>query len=148
MIEGGMIVSKEAEIVNHNIVVQEMLRIVETGRVIVLIWVVVEIHMIFKLSLILEISSSNSVLRIMGSLRWEVIIHHHRPLGRLREGVAPIDADLLTSDPDVRFFNAHNPSHADGDELVCLAAFDAHMAWHFIRRQLRRERRSSSPPCT
>jgi hypothetical protein len=76
------------------------------------------------------------------------IIHHHRPLGRLREGVAPIDADLLTSDPDVRFFNAHNPSHALGDELVCLAAFDAHMAWHFIRRQLRRAPARPSPPCT
>jgi len=39
--------------------------------------------------------------------------------GRLRSGVAPIEASLLERD-DVRFFVEKNPGHASGDELVCI----------------------------
>lgn len=38
---------------------------------------------------------------------------------RLRPTTAPID-ELHLSDPDVRFFEAANPGHRDGDMLVCL----------------------------
>jgi hypothetical protein len=63
------------------------------------------------------------------------IIRHPNPLGRLREDVAPIDPDLVASDPDVRFFQEQNPGHAQGDELVCLGEFGLHMCLHFIKRQ-------------
>jgi hypothetical protein len=39
---------------------------------------------------------------------------------RLRPGLADVTADRLR-DPHVRFFAAHNPGHARGDELCCLA---------------------------
>jgi hypothetical protein len=39
---------------------------------------------------------------------------------QLRPETAPI-ADELRSDPDVSFFEAVNPSHREGDMLVCLA---------------------------
>jgi hypothetical protein len=39
---------------------------------------------------------------------------------RLRPGVADLTADRLR-DPDVLFFAARNPGHAQGDELCCLA---------------------------
>lgn len=43
--------------------------------------------------------------------------------GRLRTGVAPIDAKLLEH-PDIRFFSEKNPGHAQGDELCCLGLVD------------------------
>lgn len=42
---------------------------------------------------------------------------------RLRQGVADLTAKRL-KDPHVRFFLKHNPGHADGDELCCLARLD------------------------
>lgn len=39
---------------------------------------------------------------------------------RVRDGVAPVDADTSLH-PDVAFFLARNPRHAAGDELACLA---------------------------
>lgn len=78
------------------------------------------------------------------------IVRYDQPLCRLREGVAPLDPALVASDPDVRFFAARNPGHAQGDELVCLAAFGWRSAWHFIKRQVVRRPRprpdASSPP--
>jgi hypothetical protein len=65
------------------------------------------------------------------------ILHFDRSLGRLRAGVAPIDAALL-SDPDVRFFGEANPGHADGDELCCLGRVDLGMGLHFAMRVARR----------
>jgi hypothetical protein len=47
------------------------------------------------------------------------VLTHRDPLGRLKEGVAPLDQGLLAL-PDVRFFVEANPGHADGDELCCL----------------------------
>jgi hypothetical protein len=43
---------------------------------------------------------------------------------RLRPATAPIDA-TASSDPDVRFFEAANPGHREGDMLVCLAPLTA-----------------------
>jgi hypothetical protein len=51
---------------------------------------------------------------------------------RLRAGVAPIDAALLTRDAAVRYFVARNPGHAEGDELCCLGRVDA----RFVARSL------------
>jgi hypothetical protein len=48
--------------------------------------------------------------------------------GRVRPGLAPITADLLT-DADVRFFAERNPGHAAGDELCCLGRFDGTTCW-------------------
>ena len=39
---------------------------------------------------------------------------------RVREGLAPVTAELLAN-PHVRYFIHRNPRHADGDELACLA---------------------------
>lgn len=52
-----------------------------------------------------------------GILRFEVC------QGRLKRGVAPIEARLLEH-PDIRFFVERNPGHADGDELCCLGEVD------------------------
>jgi hypothetical protein len=39
---------------------------------------------------------------------------------RVRDGLAPIDASVVAN-PHVRFFQARNPGHVQGDELCCLA---------------------------
>ncbi len=43
---------------------------------------------------------------------------------RLRDGVAPLDAQLLSA-PDVRYFVDQNPGHARGEELCCIGRVDA-----------------------
>ncbi len=58
-------------------------------------------------------------------------------LGRLKEGVAPIDAALM-SDPDVRFFTKQNPGHGRGDELCCLGRVDLELWTSFTLRLFRR----------
>lgn len=55
--------------------------------------------------------------------------------GRLKDGIAPIEAHLLEHD-DIRFFLERNPGHARGDELCCLGAIDRHLPFFFIARQL------------
>jgi hypothetical protein len=46
------------------------------------------------------------------------------PHYRVRRGVAPIDDDARRV-PEIAFFAAQNPGHAQGDELVCLAELRA-----------------------
>lgn len=62
------------------------------------------------------------------------------PQGRLRPGVAPVE--VVADDPDVAFFVARNPGHADGDELCCLGRVDRQLAytyaWKAARRRFRR----------
>jgi hypothetical protein len=73
------------------------------------------------------------------------VLHHVEPVGRLREGIAPVEASALVH-PDVRFFLERNPGHGDGDELCCLGriglelwgAYSAKLA----RRVLFRRRRT------
>lgn len=76
------------------------------------------------------------------------ILHFSRPMGRLREGVAPIEAALL-ADADIRFFAERNPGHPEGDELVCLGAVGldlaARSAWRILRRALPGRRRAPKP---
>lgn len=48
------------------------------------------------------------------------IVRYATPHERVRDGVAPVEGDLLAN-PHVRFFVERNPGHADGDELACLA---------------------------
>lgn len=55
--------------------------------------------------------------------------------GRLKRGVAPIDAALLEY-PDIGFFVAKNPGHADGDELCCLGRVDLAFPTFFLLRQI------------
>lgn len=67
------------------------------------------------------------------------------PAGKLKEGVAPVDAAALAY-PDIRYFVERNPGHTQGDELCCLAAIDAQggvsyvgkLARKWARRQLRK----------
>jgi hypothetical protein len=54
---------------------------------------------------------------------------------RLRDGIADLDEQRLR-DPHVAFFQARNPGHAQGDELVCLARFYPENLKPYIRRQL------------
>lgn len=74
------------------------------------------------------------------------ILHFATPAGRLREGVAPISAELL-SHPDIRFFAERNPGHAQGDELCCLARIDLKLALFYVgklaRKRWQRLRRRS-----
>jgi hypothetical protein len=48
------------------------------------------------------------------------VVRFATPHYRVRQGIAPIDAQAATH-PDVAFFAARNPGHATGDELVCLS---------------------------
>ncbi|MCK6550951.1 hypothetical protein L6R52_34255 [Myxococcota bacterium] len=57
--------------------------------------------------------------------------------GRLKEGIAPIDAGLLDH-ADIRYFVEKNPGHARGDELCCLGRVDLTFPIYFLGRQLRK----------
>ncbi|WP_420127463.1 hypothetical protein [Longimicrobium sp.] len=48
------------------------------------------------------------------------IVRYATPHERVRDGVAPVEGDLLAN-PHIRFFVERNPGHADGEELACLA---------------------------
>ena len=64
---------------------------------------------------------------------------------RLRADTAPVSADVLT-DPDVQFFHARNPGHAEGDMLVCLAPLTlANVAGALFQAFVRRFFRSPRP---
>ena len=65
------------------------------------------------------------------------VVQFDRPMGRLREGVAPIAEEML-QDPDVRFFMEKNPGHAAGDELCCLGAVSVQQSAYYVSRLLRR----------
>lgn len=60
---------------------------------------------------------------------------------RLLPGTAPVDG-TVSSDPDVRFFEAANPGHREGDMLVCLAPLSAGNLLAAIGRLATRRRRS------
>lgn len=57
--------------------------------------------------------------------------------GRLKDGVAPIDAALLAQ-PDIAFFVRSNPGHKRGEELCCLGAVDLAMPVFFFGRQVKK----------
>jgi hypothetical protein len=54
----------------------------------------------------------------------------------LRPETAPIDGKLRT-DPDIRFFEAANPGHREGDMLVCLAPLTVRNLFSAIKRARR-----------
>ena len=56
---------------------------------------------------------------------------------RLRAETAPLAADFASS-PDLAFFAARNPGHAEGDMLVCLCPLTAANWLHAIRLALGR----------
>lgn len=70
------------------------------------------------------------------------ILHFEQCQGRLKRGVAPVDASLLAY-PDIRFFVERNPGHADGDELCCLGRVDLAFPAHFLLRQARKSLRGA-----
>lgn len=57
------------------------------------------------------------------------------PHGRLKPGVAPVEGE---PDPDVRFFSARNPGHADGDELCCIGVVNTRLILAWPLKQVRR----------
>lgn len=71
------------------------------------------------------------------------VVRAHAGSGRLREGIAPVDAALLTR-PDVRFFHEANPHHARGDELACLGRVSLAVWGGYLAKQLRRRRRAAT----
>lgn len=58
-------------------------------------------------------------------------------MGSLREGLAPIRADML-GHPDIQYFVQKNPAHARGDELCCLGKIDWRLAISYPFKLLRR----------
>jgi hypothetical protein len=56
---------------------------------------------------------------------------------RLRPHTAPVDEALL-ADPDVRFYEAANPGHREGDMLVCLCPLTLGNWLYLARASLRR----------
>lgn len=69
------------------------------------------------------------------------VLEFAQAMGRLKEGVAPIDRALM-QDPDVRYFAQRNPGHQRGDELCCLGRVDlelwAAFTWRLVRRTFAR----------
>jgi hypothetical protein len=72
------------------------------------------------------------------------IVRHGEPQGRLREAVAPIDAEHLAH-PDIAFFVERNPGHASGDELCCLGRIDLGLASFYLTKLARRSARRLLP---
>lgn len=62
------------------------------------------------------------------------------PAGRLKDGVAPINAAALAH-PDIRFFAQRNPGHEKGDELCCLAAINLKLGVFYVGKLLRKSLR-------
>lgn len=59
------------------------------------------------------------------------------PGPRLKGHVAPISQSAMLA-PDVRFFVAKNPGHADGDELCCVGRVDLQLGLSYVWRWGRR----------
>jgi hypothetical protein len=59
------------------------------------------------------------------------VVRFDPPGPRLADDVAPLPSDPA---PDVAFFAARNPGHADGDELCCLGRIDLWLGFAFGRR--------------
>jgi hypothetical protein len=59
---------------------------------------------------------------------------------RLRATAAPL-AVSLDADPNMRFFSAVNPGHAEGDMLICLCPLDVGNWFAVARRALARRRK-------
>ncbi len=78
----------------------------------------------------------NAYLPEQGILRFETC------QGRLKRGVAPIEASLLEH-PDIRFFVEQNPGHMDGEELCCLGQVDAVLPVAFMFRQFKKAVRNA-----
>ncbi len=57
--------------------------------------------------------------------------------GRLKGGVAQID-DRARRLPEVRFFEARNPGHAQGDELCCLGRVDVRLGVSYTLKLARK----------
>lgn len=65
------------------------------------------------------------------------VLRFDSSLGRLREGVASVDASIIAA-PDARFFVEKNPGHAVGDELCCIGRVGLDLWGAFTLRLLRR----------
>ncbi|MCM2279809.1 MAG: hypothetical protein NDJ89_17175 [Oligoflexia bacterium] len=68
------------------------------------------------------------------------ILRFERPRDRLRSGVAPIEAALLSGpgNADIRYFQERNPGHAQGDELCCLGRVDARLGFFYSIKAARK----------
>ena len=65
------------------------------------------------------------------------VLQFATPAGKLKEGVAPVDAAALAY-PDIRYFVERNPGHAVGDELCCLGAIDSKTATYYVAKLARK----------
>jgi len=65
------------------------------------------------------------------------VLRHPAPLGRLREGVAPVEPSAVVH-PDVSYFLERNPGHAAGDELCCLGHVGLDLWTHYTAKLVRR----------
>lgn len=77
------------------------------------------------------------------------IVQFVPPGPRLIEGVSPLPPEH-EQPPDIRFFVARNPGHAEGDELCCLGRVNLKLGlgfgWRLLRKRLgavRTDRRNS-----
>ena len=64
---------------------------------------------------------------------------------RLRPDTAPVGDHQLTNE-DIRFYEAANPGHRDGDMLVCLVPLNARNLRGLVARKLRSLRSRPVPP--
>ncbi|MBX3022042.1 MAG: hypothetical protein KF799_10230 [Bdellovibrionales bacterium] len=58
-------------------------------------------------------------------------------LGQLKTSVAPIDGNLMESQPNVAFFQNRNPDWQKGNELVCLGVIDWRLFGYYVVKAAR-----------
>lgn len=60
----------------------------------------------------------------------EGVLRFNEPMGKLKQGVAPISQSMLEH-KDIAFFLAKNAKHTNGDELCCLGKIDSDVAINY-----------------
>ncbi len=59
------------------------------------------------------------------------LIVSEKCMGKLKDGIAKIDQELMDSSPKIAFFQKSNPRWEEGDELTCIARMTILMPFKF-----------------
>lgn len=65
------------------------------------------------------------------------LLRFEQSMGQLKSNVAPIDAELLNSHPNISYFQNKNPNWQQGDELVCLGVINWALFGKYFRKSFK-----------
>lgn len=93
-----------------------------------------------------EVETPPDVQQIMDAFATELFPAYYRPdrgvlvfdapMGRVRDGVAPITEEMRASNPRIAFFDDQNPGHEYGEELVCVAKMSLQMPAKYLLKRM------------